>query len=146
MRFPTLATSVKLFDQVIQLCRKISTNEMYCNESWLLNSIWFICNPCIYLAFIYLQSFQNNHTHNVHTKAITVDVERFAGLNVCCFNPIEVFMEILSHCLGQKCLLSSIRGIYIHGRVFMVLLKTMKMQKFNPVNFSTFTIWCMVQF
>ena len=31
-------------------------------------------------------------------------MERFAGLNVRRFNYIEVFAEILSHCLGQKCL------------------------------------------
>ena len=37
-------------------------------------------------------------------KLHTVDVERCAGLNVCSFNPIEVFEEILSCCLGQKCL------------------------------------------
>ena len=37
----------------------------------------------------------------------TVDRERFAGLNVCVINPIEVFAEILSHCLSQKCLLFS---------------------------------------
>ena len=35
----------------------------------------------------------------------TIDGERFAGLNVHVFNPIEVFTEILSCCLGQKCLL-----------------------------------------
>ena len=34
-------------------------------------------------------------------------MEIFTELNVHGFNPIEVFMEILSHCLGQKCLLLS---------------------------------------
>ena len=38
----------------------------------------------------------------------TIDGERFAGLNVRVFNSIEVFTEILSCCLGQKCLLFSI--------------------------------------
>ena len=37
-----------------------------------------------------------------------VDMERFAGLNVCSFNPIEVFTEILLCYLGQKCLLFGI--------------------------------------
>ena len=37
-----------------------------------------------------------------------VDMERFAGLNIHGFNPIEVFMEILPCCLGQKCLLYNI--------------------------------------
>ena len=32
-------------------------------------------------------------------------MERFAGLNIRSFNPIEAFMEVLSHSLGQKCLL-----------------------------------------
>ena len=35
----------------------------------------------------------------------TIDMERFAGLNVHGF---EVFTEILSRCLGQMCLLLSI--------------------------------------
>ena len=39
--------------------------------------------------------------------AYTVDGERFAGPNVRIFNPTEVFAEILSRCLGQKCLLFS---------------------------------------
>ena len=38
----------------------------------------------------------------------TVDVERFAGLNLRSFNPTEVFVEILSGYLGQKCLWFSI--------------------------------------
>ena len=38
----------------------------------------------------------------------TVDREKFVGLNVRVFNPIEVFAEMLSHCLDQKCLLFSI--------------------------------------
>ena len=35
-------------------------------------------------------------------------MERFAGLNVCGFNSLEYFAEMLSHCLGQECLLFSI--------------------------------------
>ena len=35
----------------------------------------------------------------------TIDVERFTELNVHGFNPTDVFMEILQHFLGQKCLL-----------------------------------------
>ena len=34
--------------------------------------------------------------------------EKFTGLNVYVFNPIEVFAEILSRCHGQKCLLFNI--------------------------------------
>ena len=48
----------------------------------------------------------------------TIDGERFAGLNVHVFNPIEVFVEILLRCLGQKCLLFSIikeRYLYSQG-------------------------------
>ena len=37
----------------------------------------------------------------------TVDKERFAGLNICNFSIIEVFMEILSCYLGHKCSLFS---------------------------------------
>ena len=48
----------------------------------------------------------------------TVDVERFAGLNVHSFNLIEVFAKILLRCLHQKCLLFSIiikRGTYVYS-------------------------------
>ena len=37
-------------------------------------------------------------THNEHT----VNMERFAGLNFCSFNAIEVFAEILSRCLAKR--------------------------------------------
>ena len=50
------------------------------------------------------------------TTTVITDLERFAGLNVCSFNPIEFFVEILSCCLGQKCLLVSIikeRPLYL---------------------------------
>ena len=39
----------------------------------------------------------------------TVNVERFTGLNINGFNPIEVFVEVLLRCLGQKCLFSVIK-------------------------------------
>ena len=35
-------------------------------------------------------------------------MERFAGLKIHSFKPIEVSAQILLHCLGQKCLLFSI--------------------------------------
>ena len=35
-------------------------------------------------------------------------MEKFAGLDVCGFNPIEIFAEILSRFLGKKCLLFSV--------------------------------------
>ena len=40
-------------------------------------------------------------------KYSTIDKEKFTGLNVHLFNPIEVFAEILSRCFGQKSLLFS---------------------------------------
>ena len=59
----------------------------------------------------------------VHNLNITVDVERFAGLNFCGFNPTEVSAEILSRSLSQKSVLLK-SGDYIHGKTYMVLLKT----------------------
>ena len=38
-------------------------------------------------------------------NAITVDGEKFAGLNIRGFSAIEVFAEIVLHCLGHKYLL-----------------------------------------
>ena len=58
----------------------------------------------------------------------TVEVEKFTGLNLRGFNPTEVFAEILSCCLSQKCLLLK-SDAYIHGKTFTVLLKTTKTMK-----------------
>ena len=54
-----------------------------------------ILRLCKHLQNFYLQK---------SPYSITVDMGRYAGLNVSGFNPIEVFTEILLHCLGQKCL------------------------------------------
>ena len=61
----------------------------------------------------------------------TIDRERFAGLNICDFSAIEVFMEILSHSLGHKCsLFSIIKERCLNSRkTFAVLLKTVKTAK-----------------
>ena len=52
----------------------------------------------------------------------TIDGERFTGLNVRIFNPIEFFTEIPLRCLGQKCLLFKERHLYSQEN----FLKTMK--------------------
>ena len=67
-------------------------------------------------------------------------MEIFAGLNVCGFNPTEVFAEILSRFLGQKCLLLK-GGTYIHGKTFAVPLKTMKTMRVSPENLFLFTVY-----
>ena len=36
---------------------------------------------------------------------LTVNVETFAGLNICGFSPVKFFTGILSQCLSQQCLL-----------------------------------------
>ena len=36
---------------------------------------------------------------------LTVNVEIFAGLNICCFSPMKSSAGMLSWCLGQWCLL-----------------------------------------
>ena len=59
---------------------------------------------------------------------LTVDMEKFAGLKFCSFNPTKVFVEILLHFLSQKCLLL-MSSTYTHGLTFMVLLKTAKTVK-----------------
>ena len=58
-----------------------------------------------------------------------VDVERFAGLNIRSFNPIEVFTEILLCYFGQKCLLFGItkeRCLYSWEKVHGTLEKHKK--------------------
>ena len=44
----------------------------------------------------------------IHIVELTIDGERCARLNVHVFNPIEVFAEILLHCLSHRYLLFSI--------------------------------------
>ena len=45
------------------------------------------------------------YTINNDYTQYTVNGERFAGLNICDFSPMKFFMEMLSWCLGQQCLL-----------------------------------------
>ena len=58
-------------------------------------------------------------------------MERFAGLNIRGFNSIEVFVEILSRCLGQKYSLLSVikRDACIHRKTFAVFVKSVKKAK-----------------
>ena len=50
--------------------------------------------------------------------ADTVHGERFPGLNIRCFSAIEIFTEILSHCLGHKCsLFSTVKERHLHSRI-----------------------------
>ena len=58
----------------------------------------------------------------------TVNEKIFAGLNFHGFNPTEVFAEILSCFLSQKCLLLN-SSTYIHGNTSAVLLITVKTVK-----------------
>ena len=77
------------------------------------------------------------YTHN------TVHGEKFAGLNVPVFNPIEVFVEILLCCLGQKCLLISIikeRHFIFMGKFSWYSWKPWKTRMFSPANLSSFTV------
>ena len=43
-----------------------------------------------------LKQQQGNKGLRFYLGHYTVDMERFTGQNICGFNPIEVFMEILS--------------------------------------------------
>ena len=39
----------------------------------------------------------------------TINVERFAGVNIRGFSPMKFFAEILSRCIGHQCLLLTYR-------------------------------------
>ena len=71
---------------------------------------------------------------NAHIQLIasdTVDGERFTGLNIHGCSTIKVLTKILSRCLGHKYSLFRIikERHYIHGKTFMVVLKTVKNAK-----------------
>ena len=63
--------------------------------------------------------------------AHTIHGERFAGLNICGLSLIKVFTKIISHCFGHSAhyLVQLKRSAYIHGKTFVLLLKTMKNAK-----------------
>ena len=73
--------------------------------------------------------FQNVYVH-------IVNVEIFAGLNICGFSPIKFIMGVLSQCLGQQCLL------FNYSQVFTGKVSRYSLQKFSPANLSPFTILC----
>ena len=128
--FYGLATSTSFCTFAFHFCTCIS-KTMHPSPSFL-SSQYFI-QPFVWLCRC--QSFLLTLSVVFYITFIhTVGRERFAGLNVRGFSHIEVFVEILSRCLGQKCFLFSIikRGVYIHGKTFVVLLKTMKNTKVQP--------------
>ena len=50
-------------------------------------------------------------------ESVTVDGERFTGLNIHGFSIIKVFVEIFSHCLGHKYSLFSInKEMHLYSR------------------------------
>ena len=82
-------------------------------------------------------------TFNEPLKIATVDRERFAGLNIHGFSAIEVFSRKyfnVALAISVHYLVQLKRDDYIHGKAFAVLLKTVKNQKFSPVNLSPFTV------
>ena len=97
----------------------------------------------IFVNRIAIKAWETSHENYIPGISVhTVDMERFAGLNICGFNPIEILAEILLCCIGQKCLLFSIikvRCLYSQEK-FDGTLENCEMQKFNPVNLSTFTV------
>ena len=51
------------------------------------------------------------------TDYTTIDGERLIGLNIHSFSAIEVFTEILLHCLGHKCsLFYTIKERHLYSR------------------------------
>ena len=67
----------------------------------------------------------------------TIGVERFTELIVHGFNSTEVFMEILLHFLGQKCLL--FREVLIFTENFHGTLENRKNEKVQPC--EPFTVY-----
>ena len=63
----------------IHILRHLKEELAWSIEKWL----WVISNTMLF-------------------KTVTVDGERFAGINIRSFSTIEVFMAIMSSCLGHK--------------------------------------------
>ena len=66
-----------------------------------------------------------------HTFSTTVNGERFAGLNFRGFHPMKFFTGKLSWCLMFTTLKQHhyTKLVNIHGKIFAVLLKTVKNAK-----------------
>ena len=63
----------------IHILRHLKEELAWSIEKWL----WVISNTMLF-------------------KTVTIDGERFTGVNICGFSTIKVFMEIMSCCLGHK--------------------------------------------
>ena len=90
------------------VCRLFSMSFHWISASptswWPINilQIYYKITICIVQQFIIL--FMNSLKLSWSWILFTVEVERFAVLNIRSFSLIEVFAEILLRCLGQKCL------------------------------------------
>ena len=81
-------------------CQHLSSVVTCYHGSWLGLGL----SVCMFSVYVYVLVLY------IHT----VNGERFAGLNIRSFDPTEVFTEMLSRCLGQRCLLFSIVQVHIH--------------------------------
>ena len=105
----------------LDICQKFSTAKV----DQVLQCVF--TRPCFATRSLFAKANLTIHYIMSMSNGNPVDGERFAGLNAHIFNPNEVFTEIFSHCLGQKCLFSIIKeSTYIHGKSFAVLLRTVK--------------------
>ena len=84
--------------------------------------------PLVSLLGSHLAEITTQFAHDVGHGFSYRRCEKITGLNFCGFKPTEIFADILSRFLSQKCLLLK-SGTYIHGKTFTVLLKTTKTVK-----------------
>ena len=72
----------------------------------------------------------------IHESTVDVEIQVFGGINVRGFNPIEIFVKMLSRRFGQKCLL------FRHSE--KLSRYSWEPRKFSPANLSTFTVYYVI--
>ena len=88
---------------------------VFLDSHCVFTTFWTVwCLQFITITVFYINdSCWSSFTINYKVQYVLyVCMERFAGLSIHSFNPIGVFTEILSHCLGQKCSLIKERCLY----------------------------------
>ena len=96
-------TAIDLMMRLLSKLIRLASNKLGISFLYKIIKAYFVYPIC--------PQFKHCHEHCINNDGITwslhdiytVNVERFAGLNVHGFSPMKVFVAILLRCLGQQC-------------------------------------------
>ena len=73
----------------------------------------------------FLRSASSSDQNFSYNEPSTIDLERFAELNIYGFSPTKFFVEIVSQCIGHQCSILYLK-LKIRGKTFAVSSKITK--------------------